>query len=146
MKRVSIILATAAALVPAAISQGASAPRPTRVKVAHRAVGSILVTRGGFTLYVFTRDGRNRDRCRGLSGCPGIWPALKTRVRPVAGHGVRSKLLSTIKLGGARQVTYAGHPLYMYVGDSGPGDTSYVGASQFGGHWYAINAAGRVVK
>jgi predicted lipoprotein with Yx(FWY)xxD motif len=60
---------------------------------------------------------------------------------------VRASLLSTIKLsGGANQVTYAGHPLYLYKGDSEPGDTSYVGQSSFGGTWHAINAAGHTVK
>jgi hypothetical protein len=42
--------------------------------------------------------------------------------------------------------TYAGHPLYTYSADSGPGKTSYVGAKQFGGTWYAINASGGTVK
>jgi hypothetical protein len=45
-----------------------------------------------------------------------------------------------------RQVTYAGHPLYLYSGDSSPADTSYVGVQQFGGKWYALNAAGHLVK
>ena len=60
---------------------------------------------------------------------------------------MRRSLLGTIKLpNGARQVTYAGHPLYTYIGDSGPGDTSYVGVSQFGGRWFALTAAGHIVK
>jgi hypothetical protein len=42
--------------------------------------------------------------------------------------------------------SYAGHPLYTYSGDSGPGETSYVGAKQFGGTWYAINASGNTVR
>jgi hypothetical protein len=44
------------------------------------------------------------------------------------------------------QLTYARHPLYIYSGDTGPGQTDYIGAKQFGGHWYAINARGRPVK
>jgi predicted lipoprotein with Yx(FWY)xxD motif len=60
---------------------------------------------------------------------------------------VKASSLSTIKLpGGASQVTYAGHPLYLYSGDSGPGETDYVGVSAFGGDWDAINAAGHAVK
>jgi hypothetical protein len=54
--------------------------------------------------------------------------------------------VGTIMVGGARQVTYAGHPLYTYIGDAGPGDTSYVGQSQFGGKWFALNATGQIVK
>ena len=48
--------------------------------------------------------------------------------------------------GGKTQVTYAGHPLYLYSGDSGPGETSYVGESMFSGRWYALNASGGAVR
>ena len=73
--------------------------------------------------------------------------SLTTTGKPKAGPGVSASKLSTITLsGGAKQVTYAGHPLYLYSFASGPGDTSYVGAMQFGGSWYAINAAGHAVK
>ncbi|MFI4993711.1 MAG: hypothetical protein ACHQCH_08880 [Solirubrobacterales bacterium] len=54
--------------------------------------------------------------------------------------------MSSIRSAGGKQVTYAGHPLYTYSGDSGPGETSYVGEKQFGGTWYAINASGHTVK
>jgi predicted lipoprotein with Yx(FWY)xxD motif len=54
--------------------------------------------------------------------------------------------VGTIHIAGARQVTCAGHPLYTYIADAGPGDTSYVGQSQFGGKWFAPNAAGQIVK
>jgi predicted lipoprotein with Yx(FWY)xxD motif len=63
------------------------------------------------------------------------------KVRGMA--GVKASLLSTTS---GHQVTYAGHPLYTYSGDSGPGDTSYVGAKSFGGTWYAINASGGTVR
>jgi predicted lipoprotein with Yx(FWY)xxD motif len=69
-----------------------------------------------------------------------------TKAKPVAGNGVKASLIGTIKLGSKRQLTYAGHPLYTYVGDSGPGSTSYVGIKQFGGAWYALNAAGKTVR
>jgi predicted lipoprotein with Yx(FWY)xxD motif len=60
---------------------------------------------------------------------------------------VKSSLLSTIKLpGGASQVTYAGHPLYLYSSETGPGETGYVGVHAFGGDWDAINAAGHGVS
>ena len=62
---------------------------------------------------------------------------------PTGGSGVKASLLSTTS---GRQVTYAGHPLYTYTGDSGPGKTSYVGVKAFGGTWYAINASGGTVK
>ena len=47
---------------------------------------------------------------------------------------------------GTRQVTYAGRPLYTYIADTSPGQTSFVNIFQFGGRWPAVNAAGREVK
>jgi predicted lipoprotein with Yx(FWY)xxD motif len=150
VKRITIGVTLALALLGAAVSQAAGpahAARAAKVQVRHTSLGNLLASGRGFTLYVFTRDARNHDSCVGVSGCTGVWPVLKTSGPATAGSGARRSLLGTIKLsGGARQVTYAGHPLYTYVGDSGPGQTSYVGARQFGGSWYAINAAGAVVK
>jgi predicted lipoprotein with Yx(FWY)xxD motif len=155
MKRTCILLATvlagAAAASAVSSAQGgvstAHTARVAKVQLRRTSLGRILVNASGFTLYRFTRDGRNRDRCVKVSGCASVWPALTTSGRPAAGSGVRASLLSTITLpGGAKQVTYAGHPLYTYSGDSGPGQTFYVGAAQFGGTWYALNAAGGAVK
>ena len=155
MKRTHVVLVgvLTAVVTPLAVTaaQGgvptAQVARVAKVQLHKTSKGKILVNASGFTLYEFTKDGHNRDACAKISGCPGIWPALTTSGKPKAGSGVSASKLSTITLsGGAKQVTYAGHPLYTYSGDSGPGDTSYVGAMQFGGSWHAINAAGHAVK
>jgi predicted lipoprotein with Yx(FWY)xxD motif len=81
------------------------------------------------------------------SGCAAAWPPLTTSGRPIAGAGVKASLLSMIKLtGGGKQVTYAGHPLYLYKSATERGETSYVGVTSFGGTWDAVNAAGGLVK
>jgi predicted lipoprotein with Yx(FWY)xxD motif len=166
MKRLTILFLATIALLPAAVSATTVAPNPARIADAHGArvrdahlarsaklklrqtsVGTILVNGGGLTVFAFTRDSRNHDRCASISGCTSIWPLVTTTARPTLGAGVKRSLVGTIKLAdGTRQVTYAGHPLYTYIGSSGPGDTSYVGAHQFGGTWLALSAAGRVVK
>ena len=154
MKRTHVVLvgvltAIATPLAAAAAQGGAPSAAPARVarvQVRKTSLGKILVNASGFTLYEFSKDGHNSDRCAKISGCAAIWPALNTTGKPKAGSGVSASKLSTIALsGGAKQVTYAGHPLYIYSGDSAPGDTSYVGAMQFGGSWHAINAAGKAV-
>ena len=110
-------------------------------------LGKILVNGSGRTLYMFTKDRRNKDRCVSVQGCTGVWPPLLTKGKPVARAGAKSAMLGTIKLpGGTMQVTYNGWPLYTYVGDSAPHETSYVGVSQFGGIWNALNSAGRLVN
>jgi predicted lipoprotein with Yx(FWY)xxD motif len=162
MKRTNIILAgvlatvavtaAAAAQAPAStapaarIAHAARATRLAKVELAHRGIGAILTSSSGLTLYEFTRDRANEDSCVKIAGCAGLWPALETSGQPLAGAGVKSSLLSSIRIsGGAKQVTYAGHALYTYSADS-PGSTSYVGVDEFGGHWYALNAAGGTVK
>jgi predicted lipoprotein with Yx(FWY)xxD motif len=149
MKRLMMLLLATAAVVPVGISQAATrahTARSAKLQLRHTSLGSILVNRGGHTLYVFTRDSRNHDRCAAIAGCTGIWPLLTTTGTPTLGPGVKRSLVGTIQVSGARQVTYAGHPLYTYIADAGPGDTSYVGQQQFGGKWFALNAAGHVVK
>jgi predicted lipoprotein with Yx(FWY)xxD motif len=145
------ILACAASASAVASAQGgltpASASRTAKVGLQHTSLGKILVDASGFTLYRFSKDSRNTDTCVKISECLGNWPVLSTSGKPIAGAGVKASLLSTIKLSnGARQVTYAGHPLYRYAAASERAETVYVGAKQFGGTWYAVNSAGNTVK
>jgi predicted lipoprotein with Yx(FWY)xxD motif len=142
--------ATLPALVPAV--SGADSPHAARTSAAgakvgirHTRRGDLLVNGHGFTLYIFARDRRNHDRCVQISGCRGIWPLDTTHGRPVAGPGVKRSLLGTIRVGRTTQVTYAGHPLYTYAEDFGPGQTFYVGVSQFGGRWFGLRASGHQV-
>jgi predicted lipoprotein with Yx(FWY)xxD motif len=124
----------------------AHAAAASEVVLRHTRLGSILTTSSGFTLYEFTRDHGPSNSCVKIRECPQAWPALETVGHPTAGPGVRSSLLSSIRIaGGASQVTYAGHPLYRYSADS-RGATDYVGVSAFGGNWYALSASGQAVK
>jgi predicted lipoprotein with Yx(FWY)xxD motif len=125
----------------------ADAAGGTKLEIQRTSLRKILATGRGLTVYMFTRDSINHDSCVAISGCTGIWPLVTSSGRPSLGPGVKRSLVGAITLsGGVRQVTYAGHPLYTYLGDSGPGDTSYVGQSQFGGKWYALSPAGRAVR
>src|SRR3984957_2463750 len=151
MKRTHAFLAvalasTASAATVASADPGAPVARPSSaatVQLRHTSLGSILVSSSGRTLYEFTKDHANKNSCAAISGCSTVWPSLKASGRPTAGAGVKASLLSTTS---GNQVTYAGHPLYTYSGDSGPGKTSYVGVKAFGGAWYALNASGGSVK
>lgn len=139
-------IAAAAAVTCIGAAGAAEATSTTTVKLAKRDVGTILVTSRGFTLYAFTRDTRNHDKCMSVKGCSSVWPLLRKNGKLVAGNGVKSALLGSIALPhGVQQVTYAGRPLYTYSGDV-PGSTSYVGASQFGGTWEALTSSGKLVK
>ncbi len=147
MRRTSILVAAAALFIVGAAASASASSRGERIQLRKTGVGTILVNGRSHTVYMFTRDARNKDACQGISGCLHVWPPVTSANKPIAGSGVKSSLLGTITIkGGARQVTYAGHPLYTYSGDSGPGQTGYVNFSAFGGRWPALNASGNEVK
>jgi predicted lipoprotein with Yx(FWY)xxD motif len=138
---------TTAVVGSAAAAPSAHASRAAKVQLRGTSLGKVLVDSSGFTLYRFTKDRSNKNTCMTTSECPGTWPALSTTSTPTAGPGVKASLLSTIRLpNGSKQVTYAGHPLYRYATASERAETVYVGASMFGGIWYAVNASGSFVK
>jgi predicted lipoprotein with Yx(FWY)xxD motif len=155
MKRVFILfsgfLAIAASVAAVASAHStkdpsAHASRATEVLLRHTSVGSILTTSSGFTLYDFTHDHGAENSCVEIHGCAQAWPALETSGQPTAGPGLKASLLSTIRIaGGAKQVTYAGHPLYTFTDDT-RGATDYVGVDAFGGDWDALSASGHNVK
>src|SRR5579885_1316755 len=135
MKRLTILFVAVAAILAAGTSEaaaGAHAARAAKLQLRHTALGQILVNGRGFTIYAFARDSRGHDRCAAIAGCTGLWPMVTSTGAPRLGSGVKRSLVGTIKVGGTRQLTYAGRPLYTYIADAGPGDTSYVGQSQFG--------------
>jgi predicted lipoprotein with Yx(FWY)xxD motif len=43
------------------------------------------------------------------------------------------------------QVTYRGHPLYRFSGDTAAGATSGEGLTDFGGGWWAISPSGKKI-
>ena len=121
------------------------APSGTLVNLRKTALGAVLVDARGRTLYLFEKDRNGVSACN--TACLKYWPALTSRGTPRAGEGVRQSLL---RLGrahnGRRQVTYAGHPLYTFVGDKRAGQTTGEGLSNFGADWYALAATGEKVE
>jgi predicted lipoprotein with Yx(FWY)xxD motif len=114
------------------------------VKVAKSSFGQILVDSKGITLYDFVKDKGTTSACYGA--CAALWPPLTTTGKPVAGPGVRASLLGTTKRkDGKLEVTYGGHPLYYFVTDHKPGQTTGQGVNQFGGPWWVISPAGKEV-
>jgi predicted lipoprotein with Yx(FWY)xxD motif len=119
-------------------SSGGSGPS---VKLASTKLGNVLVDAKGRTLYLFEADQGPMSACSGA--CASIWPPLTSTGEPTAGPGVAaSKLGTTERSGGATEVTYNGHPLYTYAGDSAPGQTSGQGLDDYGAEWYVLSAGG----
>jgi len=154
MKRTTTLLGVAA-LAAATLSSialgatgAAASSQPSKgplVTIARTSLGSVLVDARGRTLYLFEKDRHGRSACYG--GCAAYWPPFLSAGTPRAGRGVRASLLGlSRRTDGKRQVTYAGHPLYTFVGDTRAGETTGEGLTDFGAAWYAVAPSGRAIK
>jgi predicted lipoprotein with Yx(FWY)xxD motif len=133
--------------VGAALAATASHSSTGTVSTAKSAkYGTILVAKNGRTLYRYTLDTKGVNKCTSNPGCKPYWPQLlvKAGVKPTVGGAASAALVGTIKAKtGWRQVTYAGYPLYMYVGDSKAGQLK---GQNFQSEWYVVNTKGAFVK
>ncbi len=156
-RSVSLLVSTAA--VPLIVLAGAACgssggragasptPPPTTaaaaatVGVAGSGLGQILVDSQGRTLYLFGKDSSTMSTCTGA--CATAWPPLRATGQPTVGSGANAALLGTTpRADGGTQVTYNGHPLYLFSHDQKPGDTNGEGVSAFGASWFALSPAG----
>ncbi|MCL5973551.1 MAG: COG4315 family predicted lipoprotein [Ferrimicrobium sp.] len=104
--------------------------------------GTIVTSKAGQTYYVFSADGKNKSNCTGA--CAKTWPPVLGS--PSVLGGASSKLVGTIaRSNGQKQVTYDGHPLYTFSGDSGPHQVAGEGIHAFGGYWYVISPSGKPI-
>jgi predicted lipoprotein with Yx(FWY)xxD motif len=123
------------------LSPAGNAGTGTTIHLASTSLGSVVVGPSGRTLYLFTSDSTNHTTC--YSACAQSWKPLITTGLPHAGTGLTASLMGTaLRTNGTRQVTYHGHPLYYYVGDTAAGQTNGEALLAFGGYWYAVNSAG----
>jgi predicted lipoprotein with Yx(FWY)xxD motif len=145
-----------------------AAPSGTEIVVNDTAFGPALAVGSGpfknYTLYYITSDHGTSFGCTvgvtktpfGSMTCTGPsndknaeWPAITTNGKPVAGPGVSRSLLSRVyRKGVGWQVTYAGHPLYLF--DNQPGAVTGEGWNEPGippwhGTWWLLSAKGEPV-
>ncbi len=108
-------------------------------------LGTFLVDANGRTLYLWDADHGSKSTCSGA--CAQAWPPLTTTTTPKASGAVKASLLGTIKRAdGSREVTYAGHPLYYFAGDTQAGQTTGQGSNGFGAPWWVVTPAGNALQ
>ena len=108
-------------------------------------LGTFLVDAKGRALYLWDADHGSMSACSG--DCAHDWPPLTTTGTPKASGKAKASLLgTTIRSDGSREVTYAGHPLYYYVGDTTPGQTTGQGSDGFGSPWWVVSPAGKAIQ
>src|SRR5262245_9238081 len=140
-----VAVALTAAGISRASGSSSSSSKPARVGARSTRLGRVIVDGGGRTLYLFEKDKRHRSACSGA--CATYWPPLLTHGRPIARGGVKQRLLGTTRrANGSKQVTYAGHPAYRYIGDTKPGQTNGEGLDDFGAEWDALSPAGKQIE
>ena len=98
----------------------------------------VLTNAHGRTLYWFAPDTLTASACTG--SCAVYWPPVTGS--PKAGPGVTGTLGTIKRPGGAVQATYDGHPLYTYIGDSGPRQARGNNLDLNGGLWYEVRVSG----
>ncbi len=138
---------------PANGTTPASAPAATGAKAGARAVsiattsgsaGTFLTGAGGRALYLWAADHGAMSSCTGA--CAKAWPPVLAKSTPHAKGAVKASDLGTITRSGAtKQVTYKGHPLYYFAGDTGSGTTAGQGSSAFGAKWWLVSPAGSAI-
>jgi predicted lipoprotein with Yx(FWY)xxD motif len=118
---------------PAATSTSTS----TDLKTAVIGGATVLTNARGFTLYWFAPDTPTSSKCYG--SCAAYWPPV-TGTAP-ASPGLPGRIGTITRTGGARQLTYDGHPLYTYIGDTAPGQARGNNLNLNGGLWHEVRVS-----
>jgi predicted lipoprotein with Yx(FWY)xxD motif len=114
------------------------------LKAVHGSAGTYLTDAAGRALYLWVADSNGKSSCSGA--CAQTWPPVTTKGAPTGSSGVKAADVSAItRSDGSKQVAYAGHPLYYFAGDTGPGTTSGQGSGSFGAKWWLVAPSGKAI-
>ena len=125
---------------PAAGSSASASTTGTVIGTQAGSAGAFL-TDGGRAVYLWAKDSMNMSACSGA--CASAWPPVPAAGTLTATGGAKTSDLGTItRSDGTKQVTYDGHPLYYFVGDSAAGQTNGQGSDNFGAKWWLVASSG----
>jgi predicted lipoprotein with Yx(FWY)xxD motif len=125
-------------LVVAGANSAAPAVTGTALKATTIGGTTILTNAKGFTLYSFAPDTPATSKCYG--SCAVYWPPVTGTA--AAGQGLPGRVGTIRRTDGSHQITYNGHPLYTYIGDSAPGQARGNNLNLNGGLWHEVPASG----
>lgn len=140
--RIGLCAAILAATPAVALASSSTVISSGKVKA-----GTVVVNSSGLTLYSFSHDTKNKSTCYG--SCAKTWIPLTTKGSVVvkSGSGLTQTLVGKAKrTDGSTQVTYNGHPLYRYKGDTKAAQQNGQNKKQFGAHWYVVGKNGKWIK
>jgi predicted lipoprotein with Yx(FWY)xxD motif len=126
---------------PAAATGSAASGSSVTLDMKSGAAGAYLTDGSGKSLYEFASDTAMKSTCTGA--CVSAWPPLTSSSAAMSGTGVNAGDIGTLtRSDGSRQVTYKGHPLYYFSGDTAAGQTNGQGSTAFGAKWWLLSPAG----
>ena len=130
-----------ASSAPAAGSSASASTTGTVITTHAGSAGAFLTAGSGRTVYLWAKDGMNMSACSGA--CAAAWPPVPATGQLTAAGGAKASDLGTItRSDGTKQVTYDGHPLYYFVGDSAAGQANGQGSDNFGAKWWLVASSG----
>jgi predicted lipoprotein with Yx(FWY)xxD motif len=125
----------------AAGASASSSAGATVIATANSSGGAYLTNGSGRAIYLFLADSKDKSACSGA--CASAWPPVTTTGAPTASGSAQASDLGTItRSDGSKQVTYDGHPLYYYAGDTGAGTDNGQGIDGFGAKWWLVAPSG----
>lgn len=127
--------ATSSAAAPTTGAAGAAVTLGT----ASNSLGTIVVDGKGMTVYEFGTDVQGADSSKCTGQCASNWPAVPGGTSAPTLKGVTGAVATIKGVDGKPQLTLNGWPLYYYVGDTAPGQTSGQGV---GNIWWVMSPAG----
>jgi predicted lipoprotein with Yx(FWY)xxD motif len=130
-----------AAGAPASGNPASASTTGTVITTHSGSAGSFLTDGSGRAVYLWTKDSMDKSAASGA--VVGAWPPVPAKGMVTTSGGAQAGDLGTITgFGGTKQVTYDGHPLYYFAGDSGPGQTNGQGSDGFGAKWWLVAPSG----
>jgi predicted lipoprotein with Yx(FWY)xxD motif len=121
---------------PAAAAPASPSTASAVLKTAHTSLGTVLTNGQGFTVYWFAADTAGTSACS--AACAAAWPPVLGMPQVASGVKLSGKLGEITRANGQMQATYNGHPLYLFAGDTSPGQVNGNGVNGFGALWWAI--------
>lgn len=110
-------------------------------------MGPYITDGEGRALYAIEGEPEGESTC--YDACADVWPPLLASGGQVApgAAGLQADQIATLqRRDGSQQVTFAGHALYYYQDDQGPGDTEGHDVTDRWGEWYLVRPDGRILE
>jgi predicted lipoprotein with Yx(FWY)xxD motif/plastocyanin len=137
MKRLVLLFAACFALATSGLAVAHPTPDTSGIMVGETdELGPFLTDAAGNTLYLFTKDEPGKSNC--YDDCVAKWPVFYADEGVTLPEGAAGELGEITRDDGTEQTTYNGWPLYYWINDEAPGDTTGQGV---GDVWFVVEVS-----